>query len=141
MGALEFTIPGEPVGKGRPRFNGETGRTYTPAKTVNYENLVKLCFRQAYPNHEPFAKKVPLGVEIFAHFKIPKSASKRKAEDMFDQIIRPTKKPDCDNIAKAVLDALNGLAYYDDSQVVQVYVYKRYSYTPHVEVVITEAEI
>jgi Holliday junction resolvase RusA-like endonuclease len=69
---------------------------------------------------------------------MPASASKKKQQSMLHGGIRPTKKPDCDNIAKAVLDALNGIAYYDDSQVVTVTVEKLYSDTPRVEVEITE---
>ena len=61
----ELTIPGEPVGKGRPRFT-KNGHSFTPEKTVNYENLVKLTFKSDYPNAEPVAKDVPLAADITA---------------------------------------------------------------------------
>lgn len=140
MICLKFTVSGEPVGKGRPKFSTFNGhaQAFTPKKTVSYENLVKLSFRQAYPDAKPVEKDVPLMVLIRAHFKIPASASKKRRAAMEEYRILPTKKPDCDNIIKAVLDALNGIAYYDDSQIVTVTVDKLYSDTPRVEVLIEE---
>lgn len=140
MQRIKFTIPGEPAGKARPKFSTFNGhvRAITPKQTVSYENLVKLSFGQAYPGAKPIEKDVPLLVTITAFFKIPASVSKKKRQEMLDFKISPTKKPDCDNIAKAVLDALNGIAYYDDSQIVTLTVDKLYSDTPRVEVEITE---
>lgn len=134
---IKFTIPGEPAGKGRPKFT-KNGHTYTPGKTVSYENMVKLFFRQAYPGTKPIEKDVPLLVTIAAYFKIPASASKKKRQAMLEDKIKPTKKPDWDNIGKIVCDALNGIAYHDDSQVVTGTVDKLYSDTPRVEVQIEE---
>jgi len=133
-------IPGEPVGKGRPKFSTFNGHAvaYTPKKTVSYENLVKLSYQQQCSNEIPFEKGVPLFAEITAYFSIPKSASKKKTADMVMHKIRPTKKPDTDNIAKAVLDALNGIAYYDDSQIVALMVRKLYNEYPKVIVSIEE---
>ena len=136
MNGLTFTVPGEPTGKERPKFSTINGhvRAITPKRTVSYENFVKLAYSQAYPGRVPFEKDVPLLVTIKAYFKMPASASKKKRQAMLEGRIKPTKKPDCDNIAKSVLDALNGIAYYDDSQVVTVTVEKLYSETPRVEV-------
>lgn len=130
---------GEPVGKGRPRFT-RSGHTYTPEKTVNFENLVKLSFQQAYPTAEPITKVIPIEVKICACFSIPKSATKKDLKAIENGTKKPTKKPDTDNIAKAVCDALNGIAYYDDSQIVSLTVCKLYSDKPHTKVVITEQE-
>jgi len=127
-----LTIPGEPTAKGRPRHG--KGFTYTPQKTVNYENLVKILFVEKYGQAELMTGE--LKVEILAYFGIPKSTSKKKALDMRLGIIRPTKKPDTDNIAKIVLDALNNIAYKDDSQVVELTVIKYYAETPSVEITI-----
>lgn len=134
---FSFTIPGEPKGKGRPRFL-KNGRTYTPNITTGYENLVKLTFKQAYPDDMPFTKDIPLMVSIRAYFTIPKSASKKKTALMKSADIYPTKKPDTDNIAKIVLDSLNGIAYHDDSQIVGLYLVKLYDDTPRVEIEISE---
>lgn len=134
---IQFTVPGEPVGKGRPRVvrnNGFT-RTYTPEKTASYENLVKLEFQRQGGR---MLKVGPVKVWINADFRIPKSVSKRKREAMVAGHIRPTRKPDADNIAKVVCDALNGLAWHDDSQVVMLHVEKRFAEEPEVCVTITE---
>lgn len=133
---LRFTIPGEPTGKARPKFSTFNGhvRAITPKQTVSYENYVKLAYGQVYPGRAPFEKNVPLLVKIKAYFKMPASVSKKKRQAMLEDRIKPTKKPDTDNIAKSVLDALNGIAYYDDTQVVTLTVDKLYSDTPRVEV-------
>lgn len=132
--AFNFAVYGEPVGKGRPKFSTVNGHAvaYTPKKTANYENLVKLSYKQAFPEEKPFEKDVQLKVSIRAYFSIPKSASKKKHQAMIDGEIRPTKKPDTDNIAKVVCDALNGIAYHDDSQIVELTVSKSYSDNPKV---------
>lgn len=122
---MKFTIPGEPTGKGRPRVTKHG--TYTPAKTVQYENLVKLCYKGLY--HEG-----PVAMEVKAFYKIPKSASKKKKELMERCELLPTKKPDCDNVLKIIADALNGIAYKDDSQIVMAIVKKQYAEKPRVEV-------
>ena len=76
--------------------------------------------------------------EITAYYGIPKSASKRTRADMLSRYIRPAKKPDLDNVAKIVLDSLNGLAYKDDAAVVELVVDKFYSERPRVEVRLEE---
>lgn len=129
----EFTVLGEPVGKGRPRFSTVTGRAYTPTKTTNYENLVKLEYH-AQCGGDPFPEKVMLKMAIRAYFAIPKSASKKARAAMITTEQRPVKKPDADNILKSVADALNQVAYYDDSQIVATTIEKYYSEQPRVEV-------
>lgn len=137
MDEITITIPGPIVGKQRPKFTTRGGftRAVTPHKTVNYENLVKMAFQdQIQTGYKPEAM---LAVEIFAYYEIPKSTSKKKRVEMEAGRIRPTKKPDADNIAKSILDALNGLAYHDDAQVVQLNVFKFYG-EPHAVVKICE---
>lgn len=110
-----FFVPGRPVGKGRPRFTRQ-GHAYTPDKTKAYETLVKLCWKEA----GGVKLTGPVFARIYARFAIPKSYPKSKAEKLRGHGY--TGKPDADNIAKAVLDALNGLAYDDDSQVWGIHV-------------------
>lgn len=129
--ALRFEIAGDPVGKARPRFT-RSGRAYTPAKTVNYENLVKLSFTETIGYYVP--SKEPVRMLIRAYYSIPKSTPKKKLPDMLEGRIMPTKKPDADNIIKSVADALNGIAYHDDAQIVSVLCEKLYSDRPRVEV-------
>ncbi len=132
---LEITIPGEPVGKSRPRVTKFS--TYTPAKTVNYETLVKQMFAIKYPDHRPYEDQIAM--TITAYFGIPQSKSKKAKEFMAEGDIRPCKKPDCDNILKIVADALNKIAYRDDAQIVRAQVDKYYTaYGPRVEIQIWE---
>jgi Holliday junction resolvase RusA-like endonuclease len=88
----------------------------------------------------PLGSKVPLSMMIRAYYGVPKSVSAKKREAMISGKSRPTKKPDMDNIIKVVADALNGIAYYDDSQIVDCRVAKVWSDEPRVEVVIEVAD-
>ena len=109
MEKAKFTVYGEPKGKGRPRFNTKTGHAITPKDTVSYENLVKLEWQTAYGT-ESFPKEAMLDMRIKAYYRIPKSASKKKRAAMLAGEIRPTKKPDMDNVVKIIADSLNNLA-------------------------------
>lgn len=131
---IKLIIPGEPVAKARPRVM-KSGITYTPAKTKNYETLVKELFITQYGQ---VMLEGELVVNIKAYFSIPKSTTKKKRELMQVEEIRPTKKPDIDNLFKIVTDALNDLAYKDDSQIVTGTVEKYYSENPRVEVEISK---
>lgn len=137
---MHFDVPGVPRGKQRPRVVRQNGRTisFTPDQTVQYENLVRWCYKTA--EGKRFPDDMPLKVTIQAFYEIPKSASKKKRAQMLDGEIRPTKKPDADNIAKIICDALNGIAYRDDAQVVTCIINKRYSEEPSVSVEIEEVE-
>lgn len=136
---LSFTIPGEAKGKARPRFfkRGKFVGTYTPQQTQNYENLVKLYFSQEHPAHTPIEE--PIEMEIIVYTAIPKSYSKGKHLAASHNIIRPAKKPDVDNIIKAIADSLNGIAYKDDAQIVKCSIVKLFG-DPKVIVNITELE-
>ena len=136
---VKFEVLGVPVGKSRPKFSTVNGHAvaYTPAKTANYETLVRLSYQQQIGAFM-FDKDKPLRAIIRAFFPIPKSASKKKREQMEAGKIRHTKKCDADNIAKACLDALNGIAFYDDSQVCELSISKFYGDTPKVEIIIDE---
>lgn len=79
-----------------------------------------------------------ISVDIQTFYSIPKAFSKVKANDAINGDIRPTTKPDCDNVIKAVLDALNGIAYYDDKQVVSVSCNKYYGETGCLKITINE---
>ena len=140
MDKAGFIIPGEPRGKGRPRFSRRNGcvTAYTPQKTSEYENLVKWEYRQAC-GPERFADDERLSLQIFAFYSIPKSASKKDRALMCRGIIRPAKKPDMDNVIKIIADSLNGIAYKDDSQIVDASVRKFYAETPYVYVVLRPA--
>ena len=129
-----FNIPGKIQAKQRPRFNGRY--VYTPDRTTNYENWVKACYLEKYNNEKLL--ETSLEVYIRAYFEIPKSVSKKKKQQMLEDKIRPTIKPDTDNIAKSILDSLNGIAYKDDKQIVSLKVDKYYAEIPSVSVEIKE---
>jgi Holliday junction resolvase RusA-like endonuclease len=129
---VKIIVPGDPVAKGRPRV-GKWG-TYTPTKTVNYETLVKELFIISGQGKEDGELKAL----IDAYFPILKSTSKKNTKLMLEGIIRHTKKPDADNIGKICLDALNKLAFDDDSQIVDLRVRKFYSDNPRVEIEINQ---
>jgi len=133
---IQLTVPGEPVGKARPRVT-RSGITYTPTKSVNYETLIRELFIIKYPDFRPIEGSVRLNLS--AYMRIPKT-SKKKTEAMERGEIRPTKKPDLSNILKSVEDALNDLAYLDDSQIVSATVEKRYSSRPRIELTIEEVK-
>ena len=135
---MTFTILDAPCGKGRPRVDFENKRIYTPKKTVNYETLVKLSYQQAAGGFF-LGKDVPVRIRIDVYYGTPTSVSKKKLRAMLMGLIFPTKKPDWDNIGKIVCDALNGIAYKDDAQVVDGRVVKHYSEIPHTDVTIEEA--
>ena len=135
--SVTFTVPGSPVGKQRPRFSRKSGRTYTPEKTVNYETLVRLSYQQQV-DAEPFERDKPLALKLEINQQIPNSVSKKKREMMIGKKILPTKRPDIDNVIKSVLDAVNGTAFHDDSQIVKIYAVKYFSDYPEVKVTISE---
>lgn len=134
---VQFTVQGAPCGKARARTvrSAATGRTvsYTPEKTAAYEDLVRAEYLAQCKN-EYLGEKTEIDVTIDAYYKIPERVNNWQRAQMERDMARPTKKPDCDNIAKIILDALNGIAYRDDAQVVTLRVGKRYSLEPRVEV-------
>ena len=132
----EFEVPGKIVGKGRPRINTYTGITYTPTTTKDYETLIQQYFLIKYPRYIPIKNRVK--VEIVAYMGIPKSTPKKDIEKMLNNTISPTKKPDIDNIVKAILDALNKFAYYDDNLVCKIDVEKKYNATEKIYIKVEE---
>lgn len=138
---IRFTILGEPQGKGRPRFANVKGKviTRTPDATVLYENLIATEYRRQVGSAK-FPDNEMVDMRIMAYFTIPASASKKKQKQMEDGEIRPTKKPDMDNIIKVVADSLNQIAYRDDAQVVDCQLRKYYSRQPRIEVTILSVD-
>lgn len=128
---MNFIVEGQFVGKQRPRFSN--GHVYTPQKTKDYEKLVQQEYIRNYGERKI---KEPIFVGIIAYFEPPKSWSKKKKQQAYGGILSPVVKPDIDNIAKTILDALNGLAYEDDKQVVRCEIVKRYGIRPRVAITI-----
>jgi len=120
---LHIVVPGQPVGKGRPRF--ARGRTYTPAKTKVYEQLIAMTAQREIESVGWVKTSAPVKMHILAQFEIPKSWTNKKKQAALRGEFTPG-RPDIDNVAKAALDALNGIAYDDDDQVYQLSVKKVY---------------
>lgn len=131
--SIAFTVPGVPVGKGRPRMGA--GRMYTPGKTVAYEGLIAHAAQQAMGSAAPveFACQVQMIITI----PVPASWSKKKQTAALAGQVMPTKKPDTDNVVKAVFDGMNGVVWRDDVQAVDLFVRKRYGALPGVQVRVT----
>ena len=134
---MEFEVIGAPVGKRRPKFSTVHGyaQAIKPKEDVIYENLVKLSFQQAKPSdYNLFDKAVKM--TILAYFAIPKSFSKKKQNEAIEGRISPLTKPDADNIAKIICDALNDIAYKDDTQIVELTIIKKYASEPKVKIIL-----
>lgn len=133
---ITFVIDAAPYGKGRPRFTRD-GHAYTPEKTANYERLVQWAYQS-----QTHGARIdgPIEAIIFAEFAPNRSDRQAVRDAKLSGEMLPQKKPDCDNIAKTILDALNGLAYDDDAQVVYLSVYKLYSRVDRVTVRLSEAK-
>jgi Holliday junction resolvase RusA-like endonuclease len=140
VNSLSFEIPGRPTGKGRPKFarRGATVTTYTDAKTASYENKVALFAHQAMRGRPMMDG--PLCVTVLAYFAPPKSAPKARRAAMLAGQVRPEVKPDYDNIVKAVLDGLQGVAFADDVSVTWQRGGKRYAAAERV-IVSIEADL
>lgn len=123
--AEDMTLPVTPVPKGRPRATAEGNfvRMYTPKKTQEFESEVA----QIYSLFRGKKHSGPLMVFIDLHFAPNKSEVKAVRNRMLAGEIHHVKKPDIDNCAKSILDALNGLAYDDDSQIVGLNLNKSYA--------------
>jgi len=134
---IYFKYKGEPVGKGRPRITrrGNYVHTYTPAKTREFEEAIKFEFLASNCEKTPvYPKDVPIRVDMTFAFEVPRSYPKKKRAACLSGQMQMTKKPDADNIAKSVLDAICGHAFEDDSQVTMLYLEKIYAEEPYVEV-------
>ena len=131
---INFTVDGAAVPKQRPRISGR--RAYTPKRTKDYEEQVLEAFRSSYQGFYPaFGKDTPVRVGISIYQAIPKSWSKKKrAQAEQGEIVPLSRNGDIDNIAKSILDALNGFAYEDDCQVTTLIVTKQYGARPCAEV-------
>ena len=140
-GPVHFFVPGKPQGKGRPRATkrGKHIALYTPEKTVSYESTIALVASQAMVGRTPI--EGPVVASIFIALPIPASWSKKKqAQAAADQLL-PITKPDSDNVVKAIFDAINGVVWGDDTQVVDHVARKRYRARPGVSVTISPAAV
>lgn len=139
---LEIIVPGPPQGKERARTvkRGNFVHSYTPEKTVIYENIIKALAIKEMKKNGLEMMAGPIELSIKAYFEIPKSTSRKRREEMANFDILPCKKPDADNISKIVADALNGVVYKDDSQICEVFVKKIYGELPMLKICVKKIE-
>ncbi|HAT4125265.1 TPA: RusA family crossover junction endodeoxyribonuclease [Clostridium perfringens] len=116
-----IVVKGKIRGKARPRIC--RGHAFTPKDTVQYEKLVRDCYKEQDGRYLEGSIKAL----IIAYYKIPKSYSKKRVQAIRDGLEKPTKKPDADNIGKIILDSLNGIAYKDDAYIADFRVKKEYT--------------
>ena len=118
---INIIIYEEPKSKGRPVFSTKGGklRAYTSKKTSSYENTIKKKAKEVIP--------VPMECAVGIHIKFYLHRPKRlywKDKEM--PAIHCTKRPDLDNLSKAIVDGLNGVAFKDDRQIVNMHSEKYY---------------
>ena len=139
---IKFTVDGEPVPKARARtfYNKKAGRvmSYTPKETMGFENKVAAYAVQFRPKEGVNLGAIRIFIEIFK--SIPKSMSKKNRILAEEKKLRPITRPDGDNYEKGIFDALKGIIWHDDGQVVDCYWRKYFSCKPRVEIIILTEE-
>ena len=135
---MKIIVPGKPQGKARARTVTRANRThsYTPQKSIDYERLIAVSYKSQRGGY--FARE-PVNLIVAAFYPIPKSWTRLQIESALNGDTVPTTKPDCDNCLKIVADALNGVAYEDDKQIVSATITKHYCHSPRIEVTISPA--
>lgn len=131
MEIIRFEIPGEAQAQMRPRattINGQV-RMYDHKKSRNYKSYVQ---EVAAPHMPDKPIEGPIEMKVTVYKGLLKSFNKKKRQEALDGILLPTSRPDADNLAKSFMDALNGMAYKDDSQIVTLIAEKRYAEEPYV---------
>lgn len=138
---ITFTVPGEPVGKGRPRATtiGGHARMYTPAKTAKYEELVAV-YASAAMKKSPLLEH-PVRLTLGIYCKVPGTWSRKRKAAALAGIERPAKKPDLDNVVKILADGMNGVVWVDDAQIVELTCSKWYALEPYVSVNVASADM
>jgi len=135
---VHFEIEITPVAKGRPRYarRGNFVQTYTPTKTREYEDVIRENAKMAMGMSDPL--ETPLNVLLMFGMPIPSSTPKKALQGHLDGSVKHIKKPDLDNLAKAVLDAMNGVVYLDDNQICRLTIEKNYDTVPKISISVRE---
>jgi len=134
---MNFTIPGHPIPKKRPRL----GKYVTYDPQVNDKIKTKLLIKsQMNAQGYSIISQSPVEVKMSFYTKIPKSASKRKQMDLENVFNAQANHGDADNFFKFYSDCMNGIVYDDDKQIVKMSCEKRYSSNPRVEIMVSVLE-
>jgi Holliday junction resolvase RusA-like endonuclease len=120
---ITLIVAGDPVAKGRPRMT-RRGQVYTPSETRAYETLVRQLAALEMRGKAPLEGAVR--VELLIELAIPQSWSRTKQLAAIADEIMPASRPDIDNFVKSVLDAINGIVFSDDAQIVELRARKKF---------------
>lgn len=134
MNEAEIEIKMDKFVKQRPKTNFYTGAIYTPRETKEREKMIADAFR--IKNKEWVCDEGPIGMETLIQLKVPSKESNRKKAKMLIGEIWPTVKPDVDNVLKLVMDALQGVAYVNDKQVVDEHTIKIYGEENKIKIIL-----
>lgn len=137
---INFIVLGEPQGKERPRVVLGGKHTYTPKKTADYTNRVIWAALDEMSAARLKVSEKAIELDVTAYKSISPSWSKKNKERARNGFYPTFRKPDLDNIIKLIKDALNGICYADDKQVIRITADWRYSNSPRIEVCVREAE-
>lgn len=133
MNKICFTVYGVPLAQGRPRFKriGNHVQTFDPQESRSWKESVRA---QAIQYLQSNGGVIPIkgGINVYLFFFLPRPKSLPK------KVLLHLKKPDLDNLTKLILDALRGICYKDDSQIVRLLVTKQYG-EPHTDIAIYNA--
>jgi Holliday junction resolvase RusA-like endonuclease len=136
---IMFTVYGEPVAKGRPRFStrGKFPVAYTPEKTKAYEFEVGMMALAAMGGTKPL--EGALEAFIYITYAVPESYSKKRLEACLSGLEKHTKKPDLDNVVKCVIDGMDKIVFDNDSQITSIHATKVYGEVAKAEVMVRQA--
>jgi len=137
MNPLQFTIPGKPIAKQRPRFFRKGKFVGTYSEQVMEEGRWLLEAKSQIGDHKLFTG--PISLKLNFIMPIPKSTSKKKLKRLAENPSH-IKKPDLDNLIKFVKDCLNQFAWRDDSQVCRIEAHKGYGTKPETQLSVYEIE-
>lgn len=134
---LSFTVPGKPHAQGRARatINRNTGRPrmYEDKTSKAYKEKIAWCAIEAGADRNNLiAGAVLLNIAVYC--PIPPTWTRQKRKDAAEGKVHMISRPDLDNVLKSIQDALSGIVYVDDRQVVDIRISKRYSDNPRVVV-------
>jgi Holliday junction resolvase RusA-like endonuclease len=140
MAGILIVVPGEPIAQGRPKFSTKNGvfRTYDPPDSMDYKETVAVCARLSMARKQMLEGALALSVKVYR--SVPTSWSEKRKQMAYAGQLRPVTKPDTDNYVKGALDALEGIVFKNDSQVVE---YRQpfgkwYSEKPRLEIELKE---
>lgn len=135
---IHIVIPGEPVAQGRARFSVMRGsvRVYDPARSSDYKSYVSNMVTFSGQAQNKLTGSICM--LLVAYRTTPKSWSAKKKQQAEEMELMPMSRPDASNYLKGVEDALNGILFDDDSQIVMPITLKAYSSRPRIELFFTQ---